>query len=64
MSDRELVDSVIQLLRERFGATETTRFIELVRKLPRDYAAWRDETFRGLTAEQLIEGLAKVDDGK
>lgn len=59
MDEVELRKRAWQALLDSLGPVEAMRFLSMMRSAPRDYQTWRDERFRDLTAQGLVEQLSK-----
>lgn len=57
LSENELCATVWEVLKERFGPGEAMRFLSMIRNPPRHYQQWREQHFKALTTEQLIERM-------
>jgi len=57
LSESELCTRAWDVLKQRLGPAEAMRFLALIRNPPRDYQRWRDEHFKDLTTDQLMNGM-------
>ncbi len=64
LNENELKERAWEVLTEHLGPVEAMRFLSLIRARPRDYQAWRDERFKDLTDQGLIEELRRIDSGR
>lgn len=62
-ADRVLLDRAWETLRERLGPADAMRFLSLIRNQPRDYQTWRDEHFRELGADRLLDEIERGEKG-
>jgi len=60
LTDRELCQKALEVLRERLGPVDALRFLSLTRTPNRDYQRWRDEHFRDLRVDELLKQLAEM----
>ncbi len=59
LSEEELRQRALEALIQSLGPAEAMRFLSMVRQGSRDYQKWRDEHFKGLTPEQVVDGLKR-----
>lgn len=57
ITDIELCDRAWMALKNQLGMAHAMRFMSLIRNPKRDYLAWRDERFKDLTPNELIDQL-------
>lgn len=60
-NEDELKERAWKVLAEHLGPVEAMRFLGLARANPRDYQAWRDERFKELATQGLIDELRRID---
>ena len=53
MNDTVLLSAGMDTLLERFGATDTQRFVYLIKKEPFDYTEYRHTLFEGMTIQDI-----------
>lgn len=61
LTDDQLRDKALDALTERLGPTQTFRFLSWLRNKPRDYQAWRDARFQGISADELIGQMRELE---
>ncbi len=57
----ELCTTAWDAIQECLGPAEGMRFLSVIRNPSRDYQAWRQQHFKNLTAERLVEGMRRTD---
>ena len=60
MTEQELCTTAWDMLQERLGPVEGMRFLSLIRNPGRDYQTWRQEHFKDLTTDRLVEGMKRT----
>jgi hypothetical protein len=61
LTDDRLRVKALDVLTEQLGASQTFRFLSWLRGQPRDYQAWRDAHFQGLSADDLIGQMRELE---
>jgi len=61
LTDDQLRDKALDALTERLGPTQTFRFLSWLRGKPRDYQAWRDTHFQGVSVDDLIAQVRELE---
>jgi hypothetical protein len=62
MSDNKLRHAALAALEEELGPVAALRFLALVRREPFDYQKWRDETFAGMSVEELFRRFERIEE--
>ena len=60
-SDDDLRRAGLTLLQEELGPVDALRFVSLLRREPFDYQTWREETFAGLSTDELFQRLQEIE---
>ena len=61
MTEQELCTTAWDVLQERLCPAEGVRFLSSIRNPGRDYQTWRQEHFRDLTTDRLVEGMTRTE---
>ena len=61
LTEQELCTTAWDVLQERLGPAESVRFLSLIRNPGRDYQTWRQQHFKHLTTDALVEGMRRID---
>ena len=60
LTEQELCTTAWDALQERLGPAEGMRFLSVIRNAGRDYQTWRQQHFKNLTADRLVEGIRRT----
>jgi hypothetical protein len=61
MSEEKLRQTAFDLLERELGPVETLRFLALIRREPFDYQAWRADTFKDMTVDELFRRMQDLE---
>ncbi len=59
-SDEALRAKGLAALKESLGPIETLKFLALISREPFDYQQWRDEHFRDMSLDDILEGAKRA----
>lgn len=54
LTDDQLREKALAVLNEHLGTAQTVRFLSWLRSSGRDYQAWRDAHFNGVSVDELV----------
>ena len=61
LTDADLCKRAVEALQESLAPVDALRFLSLVRTTPRNYIRWRDEYFRNVSTDEILNELERMD---